>query len=47
MSGRPAYDRGSYLADIKALLTRGLSVPQVAQELGISRATIYRILGGK
>lgn len=46
MAGVPAYERGSYLADIKALQGRGLTVPQIAKELGISRATVYRILQG-
>jgi len=46
MAGRPAYERASFLADIRALQARGLTVPQIARELGISRATIYRILSG-
>lgn len=46
MAGVPAYDRRSYLADIRALLSRGLTHAQVATELGISRATVYRILKG-
>lgn len=45
MSGRPAYDRGSYRSDLKALRTRGHTVAQAADKLGMSRATAYRILG--
>lgn len=46
MAGKPAYDRDSYLADIKALQKRGLSMNAIARALGLSRATVYRILGG-
>ena len=45
MSGRPAYDRGTYRADLKTLRRRGKSIAQAADELGMSRATAYRILG--
>lgn len=44
VSGRPAYERQSYLADIKALQARGLTADAIARRLGISRATLYRIL---
>lgn len=44
MSGRPAYDRRTYRADIKHLLARGRTKAEVATELGLSRATVYRIL---
>lgn len=47
MSGRPAYDRETYAEDIKRLRSRGLSWARVAAHLGISRATLYRILGGE
>lgn len=47
MSGRPAYERGSYRADIRALRARGLTTSAIAQELGMSRATVYRILRGE
>jgi DNA-binding phage protein len=46
VAGVPAYERPSYLADIRHLLGRGLSKDQVAKQLGISRATLYRILKG-
>lgn len=46
MTGRPAYERDSYRADIKALKGRGRTAAQIADELGMSRATVYRILGG-
>ena len=45
MTGRPAYDRGTYRQDIKALQRRGRTLAQAANELGMSRATAYRIMG--
>lgn len=45
MSGRPAYDRSTYRQDLKALRRRGRTIAQAANELGMSRATAYRILG--
>lgn len=47
MAGRPAYDRHTYREDARALLARGLTKVEVATKLGISRDTLYRILGGK
>lgn len=47
MTGRPAYERTSYTSDIRALRARGLSASAIASELGMSRATVYRILGGQ
>ncbi len=44
MSAVPAYDRESYLEDIKRLKQRGLTSARIAANLGISRATVYRIL---
>ena len=44
MAGRPAYDRETYAEDVRRLLARGLTKAQVAAELGISRATLYRIM---
>lgn len=44
MTGRPAYDRETYAEDIKALRTRGLTIRDVARQLGISQSTAYRIL---
>lgn len=43
MAGRPAYDRDTYLEDIKALRARGFTYDAIARELGISRMTIWRI----
>ena len=42
--GGRAHDRRGLYDDIKYLRLRGLTVDQVAQRLGISRATIYRVL---
>lgn len=44
MAGRPAYDRVTYLEDIRALKRRGLTPSRIAAHLGMSRATVYRIL---
>lgn len=45
MSGRPAYPRGrQVLADVRILRARGFTMAQVADRLGMSRATLYRIL---
>jgi orotate phosphoribosyltransferase-like protein len=46
MSGVPAYDRGTYLEDIRTLRGRGYTVDQICSELGISRATYFRIVKG-
>jgi len=40
--GRPKSTTGSQLDKARALLSAGWSRSQVAQELGISRATLYR-----
>lgn len=47
MAGVKAYDRASYLEDVKALRARGRTVPQIARELSISTRTVYRILKGQ
>lgn len=44
MSAVPAYDRASYLQDIKIHRGRGQSYTDIARTLGISRATLFRIL---
>jgi DNA invertase Pin-like site-specific DNA recombinase len=44
MAGRPAYERQSYLEDIRRLQARGLTADAIARHLQISRATLYRIL---
>lgn len=46
MTNVDRYDRDTYLEDIKILRAEGLTMGQIAQELGISRATLYRILAG-
>ena len=45
MTGRPAYPRDrQVLADVRILKARGLSMSAIATRLGMSRATLYRIL---
>lgn len=45
MAGRPAHPRGrQVLEDVRILKSRGLSMTAVAERLGMSRATLYRIL---
>ena len=43
MAGVPAYDRATYLEDIRRLRQRGLTWAEVADALGISLATLHRI----
>jgi AraC-like DNA-binding protein len=45
LAGVKAYDRDSYLEDIKTHLRRGHTVARTAMELGLSERTVYRILG--
>lgn len=45
MPGRPAFDRDTYRDDLRTLTRRGMSIDKAARELGMSRATAYRILG--
>lgn len=47
MAGRKAYDRASYLADVKALAARGWTDERIARHLGISVRTLYRIKAGQ
>lgn len=42
-----AYDRASYLADVKTLKGRGWTDEKIARHLGISVRTLYRIKAGK
>lgn len=45
MSGRPAYTVESYVDDLLLLIRhRGMSVRAAADDLGMSRATAYRLL---
>jgi predicted DNA-binding transcriptional regulator AlpA len=45
MSGRPAHPRGrQIIEDVRILRTRGHSMNEVAKRLGMSRATLYRII---
>lgn len=43
MAGQPVYGQ-DYYEDAKRLLERGLSKDRVAARLGMSRATLYRLL---
>ena len=43
MAGRKAYDRDSYLADVRTLRSRGKTWEQIARQLGISRRTLHRM----
>ena len=47
MAGVKAYDRATYLADIRTLKGRGYTDERIARELGISVRTLYRIRAGK
>lgn len=47
MTGRPAYDRSSYRQDIRVLRSRGWTDDRIARHLGISRATLYRIVSSR
>lgn len=47
MAGKKAYDRDSYLADMRTLRARGLTWRQVARELGLSLSTLHRIARGE
>jgi predicted transcriptional regulator len=47
VAGVKAYDRATYLADVKALKQRGWTVARIARELGISERTVYRMVSGR
>lgn len=47
MAGQKAYDRDSYLADIRTLRRRGWTWRQVAEHLGLSLSTVHRIARGE
>ena len=45
MAGVKAFPRDAdMLQDVRILKRRGLSTDQIAKQLGMSRATLYRIL---
>lgn len=45
MAGRPVHPRDAgMLEDIRIWRARGLSMAETAERLGMSRATLYRIL---
>lgn len=47
MAGRKAYDRDSYLADIRTLRRRGWTWQRIADQLGLSVSTLHRIARGE
>lgn len=47
MSGRPAFERESYRQDINSLRRRGWTDDRIARHLGMSRATLYRIVSSR
>lgn len=47
MAGRKAYDRDSYLADVRTLRARGWTWRRIARELGLSLSTLHRIARGE
>lgn len=47
MAGRKAYDRESYLEDVKRLRARGWTWRRIARELGLSLSTLHRIARGE
>lgn len=47
MAGRKAYDRQTYLEDVKVMRARGWTWARIARELGISTATLHRIVRGQ
>lgn len=45
MAGKPVHTADTQtMRDVRTLLSRGLTKGQVAQQLGMSRATLYRLL---
>lgn len=44
MAARSVFADPSYLEDIRSLRARGLTYAEVATALGMSRATLFRIL---
>lgn len=47
MAGRKAYDRQTYLEDVRTLRARGWTWQRIARELGLSLSTLYRIARGE
>lgn len=47
MAGVKAYDRDSYLEDVRTLRRRGWTWKQIARELGLSLSTLHRIARGQ
>lgn len=47
MAGRKAYDRDSYLQDVRTLRGRGWTWKRIAQHLGVSVRTLHRMMSGE
>lgn len=47
MAGRKAYDRDSYLADVRVLRGRGWTWQRIARHLGVSVRTLHRMVKGQ
>lgn len=47
MAGRKAYDRETYLVDVKLLRARGWTWRRIASHLGLSLSTLHRIARGQ
>ena len=47
MAGRKAYDRDSYLQDVRTLRARGWTWARIARHLGVSVRTLHRMVNGE
>lgn len=47
MAGRKAYDRDSYLQDVRTLRARGWTWQRISRHLGVSVSTLHRMVRGQ
>lgn len=47
MAGRKAYDRQSYLHDVRTLRSRGWTWERISRHLGVSVRTLHRMVKGE
>jgi AraC-like DNA-binding protein len=47
VAGRKAYDRASYLTDVRVLRRRGWTWDRIAKHLGVSKRTLHRMVRGQ